>query len=74
MNVLHCNECNGTEQVSTVVLHATRMVDADPSGQLAKPERISVEGDLCATCLKAVTAMITPDGIGENPVDLRVLP
>lgn len=74
MNVVHCNECGGTEEVSSVVLHATRLVDADPTGTLAKPERVSAEGDLCATCLKTVTGMIVPDGIGSTPADLRVLP
>lgn len=70
MNIVHCNDCRGVVEVSHVTLTATRIVAANEEASLGKHERVHVEGDLCATCLKVMTDSIREEPMPENVVSL----
>jgi hypothetical protein len=65
VNILHCNECNGTEDVTRVVVLVESQVpilneDGEETG-LAKNDSTKVTGDLCARCLKVVTDAVSEE-------------
>jgi hypothetical protein len=69
VNVLHCNECNGIENVSHVVVNVERQTPVENKPGLAKDDSLKVKGDLCAVCLRAVLDSVSESvGLSVGPL------
>jgi hypothetical protein len=68
--VIHCNECDGREDVSHVVVTMERRTPITDMPGLAKEDGITIEGDLCTTCLQVVIQAVSEEaGFGIGPLE-----